>query len=388
MATARHPGYRSVRELRADLLNLADRLADLGDVEPNSVHGLRKGPGEVTESLGLVLDQLSRPPADGQHDHERALLEVIDVLEHWAHHRVRALAILDGAVAAALETLNGCRDRSELVELVCPEAARAFGCDVALLALLSAGTWSPGPGHPRGSRSSQPDTAPSGGTPLAGLPVESEVIREGGAVALEARSGEFEELPEAFRQLTTSAPYIMAPILIGPDAVALLYLTWPSRSMVPPDEHRDRVQRFASGFGLILERELLYDRFRSQRKTMRATMGAMERIMSSLDTGVDLVRLAGRSHADTVSAIDLPLNELSSSWDKSLTKRERDVMRLLVLGHDNPAIAAQLAVTPSTVKTHVRHAMRKLGAVNRTELIARYQGVADTSGSSGRRGQR
>lgn len=49
-------------------------------------------------------------------------------------------------------------------------------------------------------------------------------------------------------------------------------------------------------------------------------------------------------------------------------------MGLLGLGHDNSAIAAKLAVTPSTVKTHVRHAMRKLGAVNPTELIARYQG--------------
>ena len=102
--------------------------------------------------------------------------------------------------------------------------------------------------------------------------------------------------------------------------------------------------------------------------------------MSSLDTGVDLVRLVGRKHADSVSAVELPLMELSSSWDQALTSRERDVIGFLVLGHDNSEIARQLAVAESTVKSHVQNVMRKLGAVSRTELIARYYGAADDPG--------
>ena len=39
-------------------------------------------------------------------------------------------------------------------------------------------------------------------------------------------------------------------------------------------------------------------------------------------------------------------------------------------------MADQLVVSESTVKTHVRHILRKLRAVNRAQAISRYLGVA------------
>jgi LuxR family maltose regulon positive regulatory protein len=54
-----------------------------------------------------------------------------------------------------------------------------------------------------------------------------------------------------------------------------------------------------------------------------------------------------------------------------LTSRERQVLALLAQGRANRDIAAELVVTPDTVKRHVSHILAKLGAVNRTEAVAR-----------------
>jgi DNA-binding NarL/FixJ family response regulator len=47
----------------------------------------------------------------------------------------------------------------------------------------------------------------------------------------------------------------------------------------------------------------------------------------------------------------------------------------MVRGASNAAIAEQLVIKEGTVKSHVKHILRKLGAVNRAETISRYMGV-------------
>lgn len=62
----------------------------------------------------------------------------------------------------------------------------------------------------------------------------------------------------------------------------------------------------------------------------------------------------------------------------SSTTRQREVMRLLVTGLSNKAIAQQLMISESTVKAHIRAIMETLGVNNRTQIVARvmnlYQG--------------
>ncbi|WUV13262.1 LuxR C-terminal-related transcriptional regulator [Amycolatopsis sp. NBC_01488] len=58
-----------------------------------------------------------------------------------------------------------------------------------------------------------------------------------------------------------------------------------------------------------------------------------------------------------------------------LTRRELDVLRLLVRGRTNTEIAAELFVSPGTVKTHVKHVLRKLGVANRAEATSRYHAL-------------
>ncbi len=60
-----------------------------------------------------------------------------------------------------------------------------------------------------------------------------------------------------------------------------------------------------------------------------------------------------------------------------LSRREADVLIQLAAGCTNQEIADRLSILPTTVKTHLRNAMRKLGARNRVEAVsaARHAGL-------------
>jgi DNA-binding NarL/FixJ family response regulator len=54
----------------------------------------------------------------------------------------------------------------------------------------------------------------------------------------------------------------------------------------------------------------------------------------------------------------------------SLTQREREILSLLADGLGNKQIAAQLGISPSTVKTHLEVVFDKLDVTSRAEAVA------------------
>lgn len=58
----------------------------------------------------------------------------------------------------------------------------------------------------------------------------------------------------------------------------------------------------------------------------------------------------------------------SSASDWELTPRELEVLKLVVAGLTNDAIAARLQISPRTVQSHVGQAMMKSGSASRTQL--------------------
>ena len=53
-----------------------------------------------------------------------------------------------------------------------------------------------------------------------------------------------------------------------------------------------------------------------------------------------------------------------------LSEREREVLARIAAGETSRAIADTLRISPTTVETHVRHCLAKLGAKNRPHAIA------------------
>jgi two-component system response regulator NreC len=69
-----------------------------------------------------------------------------------------------------------------------------------------------------------------------------------------------------------------------------------------------------------------------------------------------------------------------------LSEREREVLRLLALGHTNQEIAKMLYISVRTAETHRAHIMQKLGLQTRAELVhhALDQGLLETPLGRGR----
>ncbi|HME04290.1 MAG TPA: LuxR C-terminal-related transcriptional regulator [Solirubrobacteraceae bacterium] len=91
-----------------------------------------------------------------------------------------------------------------------------------------------------------------------------------------------------------------------------------------------------------------------------------------IDFAVRLVRVGERSLG---VAVVLPLGRVTLAREVGdqaapLTAREREVVALIALGHDTNRIAGELFISPSTVRTHVKNAMAKLGVHTRAELVA------------------
>jgi DNA-binding NarL/FixJ family response regulator len=70
----------------------------------------------------------------------------------------------------------------------------------------------------------------------------------------------------------------------------------------------------------------------------------------------------------------------------SLTRREREVLDLLIEGLSNPEICDRLVITDATAKTHVARILQKLGVRDRVQVVIyAYESGLVTPGSAGDR---
>ena len=120
-------------------------------------------------------------------------------------------------------------------------------------------------------------------------------------------------------------------------------------------------------------------------------------VVLTLNDGADYVRAAKSAGANAFIVKSAPLSDLLAALDfalssqslfssknvspleidSGLSAREIDVLQLINLGSSNGAIATNLFISVSTVKTHVSSILRKLDAENRVQAlkIARERGL-------------
>lgn len=71
---------------------------------------------------------------------------------------------------------------------------------------------------------------------------------------------------------------------------------------------------------------------------------------------------------------------------QTLSRRERQMIELISLGHSNKEIARRLFVSENTVKYHLKNAFRKLQVRARAQAVARAEAslAADPRSEAGR----
>jgi DNA-binding NarL/FixJ family response regulator len=92
------------------------------------------------------------------------------------------------------------------------------------------------------------------------------------------------------------------------------------------------------------------------------------------DVVVDAVRAVAAGQRYLHPALGARLLEAESeerrrAAEDPLSEREREVLRLLALGHTNQEIAKMLYISVRTAETHRAHIMRKLDLSSRAELV-------------------
>jgi NarL family two-component system response regulator LiaR len=169
--------------------------------------------------------------------------------------------------------------------------------------------------------------------------------------------GEARDGREAVEQCEKLEPDVILMDLVMPElngvaATRLIHQRWPQVQVIALTSFQDK--------------ELVQDAFQA---------GAIGYLLKNV-SGDELADAIRSAHAgrptlapEAVQALVQPNGE-ENRLGKDLTRRELEVLSLLVKGMTNPEIADRLVVSRSTVKVHVSSILSKLGASNRAEAIS------------------
>ena len=130
------------------------------------------------------------------------------------------------------------------------------------------------------------------------------------------------------------------------------------------------------------------------------TFGDEARVRAAMEAGANGYLLKDADGAALLQAVhavqrgDMPIHPRVTQYlvtnfakrddangNKSLTEREKQILRLVSQGLSNKAIAQSLCLSAGTVKVHVSNILEKLGVSNRTEasVLALQMGLISSS---------
>lgn len=157
----------------------------------------------------------------------------------------------------------------------------------------------------------------------------------------------------------------------------------------PPVQERDRetVQFFAHMLALSVERVFLRSRMRELSTELRHLTASAQAVMrEALESPVAMPTdygtgpvFATQMFAPAYGSPGHTPSGAPASPDRLrelFTSREQQIASLVVAGRSNREIAAELHLSPETVKGYVARVLRKLGAANRVDAVSRYMRLA------------
>jgi DNA-binding CsgD family transcriptional regulator len=210
---------------------------------------------------------------------------------------------------------------------------------------------------------------------LVGPLPETEMVRRGQPILVRDPQTD----PRVHAELiavTKTESYVAAPVFSWGRPIGLVHADRHSDEYGVQEFDREALGIFAEGLGIAFERNLMIERLYA----MRQAAGEHLRYATALadDFTLEVMDLAGPAPVATEELLSQGLGAGAGSAVQDprllseLTARESEVLRAIAAGKTNAQIATALFVTEGTVKSHVKHILRKLGAGNRTEAVAKY----------------
>jgi DNA-binding CsgD family transcriptional regulator len=190
---------------------------------------------------------------------------------------------------------------------------------------------------------------------------ETEVLRRRAAILVADVDGD----PRAVGLLAGAGSFVAAPIVCSEQCVGLVHADSGTVGSPLTERDRDALAAFAVGFGYALERCVLLGRMRHHTARVLALMRSTE---------ASVTELGSHEFAPGPPARRVPTltGRNGDGLNGLLTRRELEVVAMLAEGETNARIAQRLVVSEDTVKSHVKHILRKLGVHNRSQAVSRY----------------
>ncbi|OSC32265.1 helix-turn-helix transcriptional regulator [Mycobacterium vulneris] len=379
------PGGRTRTEWWSTELELIDRLTALRD-RANATLGRDialptlecAAPARSAEAVSILthacIERLRDTPG-----HEvtgaRQLCDLVlqlqqlamDLYLHQTAMRSRRLA----DCAAGLSRLRGVPSSTALMEGACEELVARCGFHRAVISKLENRSWKPLILHNRDDNSAPRSWFSEWANqrvPLSATAPEAELVsrRRPSMVYDTADAPVYRPL---IVQAGQSRSYVLAPLVHGEEVIGFLHTDHHPLPRRVDEADRDVLWAFADGFTHIYDRAVLMERLQVHRNSVRELFfGTVDRIDDLCGAGLDVSQFGG--HSDTAAGKTTALSGPVSRPAVELSEREAEVFDLMVTGASNQEIADRLVITEGTVKSHVKHILRKYGAVNRAQAIA------------------
>ncbi|MEV4418384.1 LuxR C-terminal-related transcriptional regulator [Patulibacter sp. NPDC049589] len=351
-----------------------------------ATHPVAGAPGGDDVALALAREQLEariaeNPGAWGADALLRAcrLLSDVDALQadreaHAVRRRLRELERVQDAVDA-LRALPA----PDAIDRAPVELCRSCSFGRGMISSVIGSMWLPRRLHIEQNSDEHAEEfrafVESARIPLSHTLLETDLVRRRMAALVTAPLDDGRTF-KAIVRASHSSSYVVAPITSRGRAIGFLHADRRDGDQPVTDIDRDRIAAFASCFGLIYEQSVLRTRLKDQLERSRGTFAAAESTLetlerSRLELDEAVLAAAEAAEADARSRISSESSAMPRIASV-LTAREREVLGLMAEGATNTRIAEQLVIAEGTVKSHVKHILRKLHAPTRAAAVARY----------------
>jgi DNA-binding CsgD family transcriptional regulator/GAF domain-containing protein len=363
-----------------ELVGAAGRLLDRDLRRADSVIADHSSARAV---LGIVWDAAVDALLAGDHGAAVAargsgLVELMNAVRdldtRLLHEQVRLRDRAFDRVRDSLAALREADTTAALVDLA-PATACTLGFDRAIVSRIADSLWIPEKVHVERDAKWADEILEIGRAQpqvLGGALVETEMVRRRVAILVDQvqdRPGVHRPIAEA----SMSRSYTAAPIVVGGEVAGFVHADCYHQQRDVDETDRLALAMFAEGLGQALSRTMVLDRL----DALRSEIDCIARtVTAARDCGPGTSWRPGAAETTTdprrmaTGATDQFLQ--SVPVDSSLTRREVEVLRLMAAGDTNARIARRLVISEGTVKSHVKHILRKLGAANRAEAVSHW----------------